>query len=65
MVYRAQMGAANPTDIFIPILIATYFSTIAGLIAVALYQRINLLDKVILAYLGGISGIFLLWIKKR
>ena len=57
MVYRAQMGAANPTDIFIPILIATYFSTIAGLIAVALYQRINLLDKVILAYLGGISAV--------
>lgn len=57
MVYRAQLGAANPTDIFIPILIATYFSTLAGLIAVALYQRINLLDKVILAYLGGVSAI--------
>lgn len=55
MVYRAQMGAANPTDIFIPILIATYFSTLAGLIAVALYQRINLFDKIILAYLGGVS----------
>lgn len=57
MVYRAQLGAANPTDIFIPILIATYFSTIAGLIAVALYQRINLFDKVILAYLGGVSAL--------
>lgn len=57
MVYRAQLGAANPTDIFIPILIATYFSTLAGLIAVALYQRINLFDKVILAYLGGVSAI--------
>lgn len=57
MVYRAQLGAANPTDIFIPILIATYFSTMAGLIFVALYQRINLFDKVILAYLGGVSAI--------
>lgn len=57
MVYRAQMGAANPTDIFIPILIATYFSTLVGLIAVALWQRINLFDKVILAYLGGGSAV--------
>lgn len=55
MVYRAQMGAANPTDIFIPILIATYFSTLVGLIAVAAWQRINLLDKVILSYLVGVS----------
>lgn len=55
MVYRAQMGAANPTDIFIPILIATYFSTLVGLIAVAAWQRINLMDKVILSYLVGVS----------
>ena len=55
MVYRAQLGAVNPSDIFIPILLATYFSTIAGLISVAIYQKINLLNKVILAYLGGIS----------
>jgi len=55
MVYRAQLGAANPSDIFIPILIATFFSTIAGLISVAIYQKINLFDKVILAYLGGLS----------
>lgn len=55
MVYRAQMGAANPTDIFIPILIATYFSTLVGLITVAAWQRINLLDKVILSYLIGVS----------
>lgn len=53
MVFRAQLGAANPTDIFIPILLATFFSTLAGLLSVAIYQRINLLDKVILAYLGG------------
>jgi spore maturation protein SpmA len=56
MVFRAQLGAANPSDIFIPILLATFFSTIAGLIAVSLYQKINLFDKVILAYIGGISA---------
>ena len=55
MVYRAQLGAVNPSDIFIPILLATYFSTIAGLISVAFYQKINLLDKVVLAYLGGLT----------
>ncbi len=56
MVYRAQLGAVNPSDIFIPILLATYFSTIAGLISVAIYQKINLLDKTILAYLGGLTA---------
>jgi spore maturation protein SpmA len=56
MVYRAQMGAANPSDIFLPILLTTFFSTFAGLIAVALVQRINLLDKTILAYLTGLTG---------
>ncbi len=53
--YRAQLGAANPTDVFIPILIATYMGTMAGLFAVAFVQKINLLDKVILAYLGGFT----------
>ena len=57
MVYRAQLGAVNPSDIFIPILLATFFSTIAGLIAVSFYQRINLLNKVVLAYLGGLSAL--------
>ena len=47
MVYRAQMGAANPADIFIPILLATYVSTLAGLIAVAVYQRLNLFNRVV------------------
>ena len=56
MVYRAQLGAINPSDIFIPILLATYFSTLAGLIAVSIYQKINLFDKVILAYLGGLTA---------
>jgi spore maturation protein SpmA len=63
MVIRTQMGAADPSDIFIPILIATYFASLAGLIIVSLYQKINLLNKVILAYLGtmtaGIVG--LIW----
>jgi spore maturation protein SpmA len=57
MVYRAQLGAVNPSDIFIPIMLATFFSTIAGLIAVSFYQRINLLNKVVLAYLGGLTAI--------
>jgi spore maturation protein SpmA len=53
--YRAQLGAAHPTDVFIPILIATYLSTLAGLLAVAFVQKINLLDKLIVAYLGGFT----------
>ncbi|NJN24633.1 MAG: spore maturation protein [Cyclobacteriaceae bacterium] len=56
MVYRAQMGAANPADIFLPILLATFFSTLAGLVAVSFYQKINLFDKVILIYLGSITA---------
>jgi spore maturation protein SpmA len=55
MVYRAQQGAADPSDIFIPILLATFFSTVVGILSVAIYQRINLLDRVIMAYLGGVS----------
>jgi len=53
MVYRAQMGAAQPTDIFIPILLATFFSTLAGIIITSLYQKINLLNRTILLTLGG------------
>lgn len=55
MAYRKEAGAADPADVFIPILIATFFSTIVGLITVAIYQKINLFNKVVLAYLGGIS----------
>ncbi len=55
--YRAQLGAADPTDVFIPILIATYASTLAGLVAVSVVQRINLLEPVVLAYLGGLSAL--------
>lgn len=50
--YRAQMGASHPTDVFIPILMATYASTLMGFLSVAIVQKINLLDKVIFAYLG-------------
>lgn len=56
MVYRAQLGAANPTDIFVPILLTTFFSTLVGLIAVAVVQRIKLLDPVVLTYLVGLTG---------
>ena len=53
LVYRAQMGAAQPTDVFIPILLATFFSTIAGIIITSLFQKINLLNRTILLTLGG------------
>lgn len=55
MAYRTQCGAANPSDVFIPILITTFFSTLAGLIAVAIVQRINLFNKIVIAYIGGLS----------
>lgn len=57
MVYRAQLGAAQPTDIFIPILLATFFSTISGIIITSLYQRINLLNKVIILTVGGMCAV--------
>lgn len=67
MVYRAQLGAANPSDIFLPILLSTFFSTIAGIIAVSIYQKINLFNKIIFAYLGGfsvlIAGIIYLFVR--
>ena len=59
MNYRAQFGAVNPSDVFIPILIATFFASLVGLITVAIYQKINLFNKVILAYLGGMTAIIL------
>lgn len=56
MVYRAQMGAAQPTDVFIPLLLATYASTLTGIVVTSLYQRINLLNRTLLLSLGGISA---------
>ncbi len=54
IMYRVQLGAANPSDVFIPILLATLISTVAGLGLVSVYQRIKLFDPVVLAYLGGL-----------
>ena len=53
MVYRAQMSAAQPTDIFIPILLATFFSTLTGIMVTSLFQRINLVNRTMLLTLGG------------
>ena len=55
MMYRAQCGAANPTDVFIPILIATFIATLIGVVALCVKQRINMLDKVILGWIGGLT----------
>ena len=55
MVYRAQLGAAQPTDVFIPILLATFFSTLFGIIITSTFQRINLINRTILLTLGGMS----------
>ncbi|MFD1552728.1 hypothetical protein DNU06_08815 [Putridiphycobacter roseus] len=63
MNYRNLFGAENPSDIFIPILISTFFASLIGLITVAIYQKINLFDKVVLAYIGGLTLIIagILW----
>lgn len=55
MVYRAQLGAAQPTDVFVPILLATFFSTVAGIIVTALCQRVSLLNRTMLLTLGGMA----------
>ena len=55
MAFRFQAGAANPSDVFLPILLATFFSTMAGLIAVSHFQKINLFDRTIIAYLGTLT----------
>lgn len=55
MVYRAQLGAANPSDIFLPILLATFFSTLVGFVSVAIIQRINLFQKTIVLTLAGFT----------
>jgi spore maturation protein SpmA len=63
MAQRSIYKAEDPSDIFIPCLIATYFATLTGLIFVAIKQKINLFDKVILSWLGGITAFigFVLW----
>ncbi len=66
MVYRAQMGAGNPSDVFLPILLATYITTLAGLIITCIKQRINIFDRVIIstvtiatAIMGGLLVFFM------
>lgn len=63
LVYRAQLGAAQPTDVFIPILLATFFSTLTGLIVTSLYQRINLINRTMLLTIGGLCAFvaFIIW----
>lgn len=65
MVYRAQLGAANPADVFLPILLATFFSTIAGIVTVSLIQKINLLNKWLIGGIAGASALialFMYWL---
>jgi len=57
MAIRATKGAVNPSDIFLPILLATFFSTLVGIVSVSIVQKINLFDKVVLAYLGGFTAL--------
>lgn len=57
MAYRQQCGAANPADVFLPLLLATFCSTLVGLVVVAAVQRISLLNRVVMAYLGGMAAL--------
>jgi spore maturation protein SpmB len=63
MALRAANGAANPSDVFLPILLATYFATLAGLIFVCIRQRINLFQPVLLGWIGGVTAFIgaMLW----
>jgi len=63
MVYRAQMGSANPADIFVPLMIATFISTLAGVLYVCIRQKINIFDKVLFGFFGGIIAFiaFVVW----
>ena len=63
MTFRAQLGAANPADVFVPILIATYIADLIGLLIVATVQRINIFNGVVLGWLGGLSAVMaaLVW----
>jgi spore maturation protein SpmA len=66
MVYRAQMGSVNAADVFLPILLATFFSTLVGLVSVALVQRINLFNRVVMSWLGGMLlgvGALIYWLQ--
>src|ERR1035437_6248281 len=57
MMYRAQLGAANPSDVFIPILLASFFATVIGLLTVAIWQKINLFNRIVMSWLIGITSL--------
>ena len=63
MTFRAQLGAHNPADVFVPILIATYISDLFGLLLVALIQRINIWNPIVLGWIGGLTAVMagLVW----
>ena len=63
MMYRAQAGAADPTDIFLPVLVATFIATFVGIVSLCIRQRIRLLDPVLLSWLGGMAALigFIVW----
>lgn len=63
MMYRAQAGAADPTDIFLPVLVATFIATFVGIVSLCIRQRIRLLDPVLLSWLGGMAAVigFIVW----
>ena len=63
MTFRAQLGAANPADVFVPILIATYISDLFGLLLVAMIQKINIFNRIVLGWLGGLTAVMagLVW----
>ncbi|MEW6468231.1 MAG: nucleoside recognition domain-containing protein [Bacteroidota bacterium] len=67
MMLRAQQGAAMPSDIFIPVLLTTFIGTLAGILAVSFWQRINLLDRVLLAWMLGVSALIagIVWLITR
>ena len=67
LVYRAQLGAANPTDVFIPLLLATFFSTLAGITVTSVYQRINLFNRTVMLTVGGLCLVVaaIIWIFGR
>ncbi|MDP2030419.1 MAG: nucleoside recognition domain-containing protein [Thiobacillus sp.] len=55
--FRAQLGAADPTDVFVPLLITTYIGTLCGLLVTGLFQRLHLWNRVTMAYLGGATAL--------
>lgn len=67
MVYRAQLGAAQPTDVFVPLLLTTFFSTLTGIIVTSIYQRINLVNRTMLITLGSLCTMVaaIIWLFSR